>query len=122
LAAGVEAMVQMIETVPEVDAIFFAGDVLAIGAVLECQRRGWKVPGRIAIASFDDLDLLRHVNPPVTSIRLPRYEIGKRSAQCLLDRIQGRTDDGAVDRSSDYPAREHLTLRRGLRCCHQSGC
>ena len=107
LAAGVEAMVQMIETVPEVDAIFFAGDVLAIGAVLECQRRGWKVPGRIAIASFDDLDLLRHVNPTVTSIRLPRYEIGKRSAECLLDRIQGRTDDGvSVDLKFEIIQRE----------------
>ncbi len=63
--------------------------------------------GRIAIASFDDLDPLRHVNPPVTSIRLPRYEIGKRSAQCLLDRIQGRTEDGvSVDLKFEIIQRE----------------
>lgn len=107
LAAGVEAVTQMVEMQPEVDAVFFAGDVLAIGAVLECQRRGWKVPGRIAIASFDDLDLLRHVNPPVTSLRLPRYEIGKRSAECLLDRIQGHSSDGvSIDLKFEIIQRE----------------
>jgi len=91
--AGAEALVHLVETTPQVDAIFFAGDVLAVGAVLECQRRGWSVPGRIALASFDDLDMLRHVNPPLTTIRLPRYEIGRRSAECLLDRISGRATE-----------------------------
>ncbi len=83
----------LVETVPQVDAVFFAGDVLAVGAALECQRRGWNVPGRVALASFDDLDILRHVNPPLTTIRLPRYEIGRRSAECLLDRIAGRATE-----------------------------
>jgi LacI family gluconate utilization system Gnt-I transcriptional repressor len=90
-SAGADAVVHLIETAPSVDAVFFAGDVLAVGAALECQRRRWSVPGRVAIASFDDLDMLRHVNPPLTTIRLPRYEIGRRSAECLLDRISGRT-------------------------------
>jgi LacI family gluconate utilization system Gnt-I transcriptional repressor len=92
-SAGAEAAVHLVETAPQVDAIFFAGDVLAVGAALECQRRRWKVPGRVAIASFDDLDMLRHVNPPLTTIRLPRYEIGWRSAECLLDRISGRATE-----------------------------
>lgn len=93
LAAGAEAVVHLIETVPQVDAIFFAGDVLAVGAALECQRRGWKVPRKVAITAFDDLDILRHVNPPITTIRLPRYEIGRRSAECLLERISGRVTE-----------------------------
>jgi LacI family transcriptional regulator, gluconate utilization system Gnt-I transcriptional repressor len=92
-SAGSEAVVHLVENTPQVDAIFFAGDVLAVGAALECQRRGWAVPGRIALASFDDLDMLRHINPPLTTLRLPRYEIGKRSAECLLDRISGRVSD-----------------------------
>lgn len=92
-SAGAEAVVHLIETAPQVDAVFFAGDVLAVGAALECQRRGWAVPGRVAIASFDDLDILRHINPPLTTIRLPRYEIGRRSAECLLDRITGRATE-----------------------------
>jgi len=37
--------------------------------------------------------MLRHINQPLTTLRLPRYEIGKRSAECLLDRISGRVSD-----------------------------
>jgi LacI family gluconate utilization system Gnt-I transcriptional repressor len=87
LAAGAEAITRILQTAPEVDALFCAGDVLAVGALFECQKRNWAVPGRIALASFDDVDLLRHVTPSVTTVRLPRYEIGERSAQMLLSRI-----------------------------------
>ena len=74
---------------PDIDAGFFAGDVLAVGALFECQRRGWAVPGRIAIASFDDLDLLRHAVPAVTTLRIPRQDIGRRSAELLVNRLHG---------------------------------
>ncbi|WP_043360400.1 LacI family DNA-binding transcriptional regulator [Belnapia sp. F-4-1] len=90
LAAGVEALDRLLEGGGDPDAIFFAGDVLAIGAALECNRRGWPVPGRVAIAAFDNIDLLGHLVPPVTTLRLPRHEIGRRSAEVLLDRIEGR--------------------------------
>lgn len=98
LPSGTEAIVRLVETTPTVDAVFFAGDVLAIGALLECQRRGWAVPGRVAIASFDDVDLLRQLNPAITTVRLPRRDVGRRSAEILLDRIRGRSEERiAVD-------------------------
>ena len=86
---GADALVRLIQTHPGLDACFFAGDVLAVGALFECQRRGWAVPGRVAIASFDDLDLLRHAVPAVTTLRLPRQEIGRRSAELLVNRLRG---------------------------------
>ena len=87
LAAGAGALVKVVQSVPEVDALFCAGDILAAGAIFECQRRGWAVPGRIAIASFDDVELMRQIVPTVTTLRLPRHEIGERSAQMLLSRM-----------------------------------
>lgn len=90
LSAGAEALLRLMEGGGDPDAIFFAGDVLAIGAVLECLRRGWPVPEKVAIAAFDNFDLLAHLVPPVTTLKLPRLEIGRRSAEVLLDRIQGR--------------------------------
>ncbi|MEZ5666057.1 MAG: LacI family DNA-binding transcriptional regulator [Alphaproteobacteria bacterium] len=91
LAAGAELVARVVQTVPEVDALFCAGDVLAVGALFECGKRGWAVPERIAIASFDDVDLLRHVSPSMTTLRLPRHDIGERAARMLLSRIM----DGA---------------------------
>jgi len=89
IASGAEVMNQLMKVTPAVDAIFFAGDVLALGALFEAQRQGWKIPGRIAIASFDDLPVLQHSVPRVTCLRLPRLDVGRRSAQALLDRLQG---------------------------------
>ena len=86
---GADALVRLVQAHPDLDAGFFAGDVLAVGALFECQRRGWAVPGRVAIASFDDLDLLRHAVPTVTTLRIPRAEIGRRSAELLVNRLHG---------------------------------
>lgn len=89
LVSGAQAMLDMMTTRPGVDAIFFAGEVLAVGALFEAQRRGWKVPQRIAIAGYDDLDILQHTVPRLTCLRLPRLETGRRSAEALLQRIRG---------------------------------
>lgn len=83
-AGGAEAVEYVQRSVPDADALFCAGDVLAAGALFDCDRRGWAVPKRLAIASFDDLDLMRFANPAITALRLPRYEIGRRSAEMLL--------------------------------------
>ncbi|HWL80443.1 MAG TPA: LacI family DNA-binding transcriptional regulator [Roseomonas sp.] len=93
LASGAETIARLVEADAPADAVFFAGDVLAIGALLECQRRGWAVPGRVAIAAFDDLELLHHLVPGISTLRLPRAEIGRRGAEILLDRIQGRSTE-----------------------------
>jgi len=95
---GAEAVEYLQRNVPDADALFCAGDVLAAGALFDCDRRGWAVPGRLALASFDELDLMRFANPAITALRLPRYEIGRRSAQMLLARV--RKEDlatGSVD-------------------------
>jgi LacI family gluconate utilization system Gnt-I transcriptional repressor len=93
LTSGADTLVEMVERFPAVDAIFFAGDVLPVGALFEAQRRGWDVPGRIAIAGFDDLDILEHIVPKVTCLQLPRFEIGRRSAELLLQRLRGEDSD-----------------------------
>ncbi|WP_197486424.1 LacI family DNA-binding transcriptional regulator [Sphingobium sp. EP60837] len=93
VTAGAEMVSHLVETAPEVDALFCAGDVIALGALFECQKRGWAVPERLAIASFDDVEILRHVTPAITTLRLPRGEIGVQSAMLLTSRMMGRADD-----------------------------
>lgn len=106
LASGAHAMTDMMTRMPNVDAIFFAGDVLAIGALFEAQRRNWKVPGRIAIAGFDDLDILQYTVPRLTCLRLPRLEIGRRSAEALLERIRGAGESVRLDLGFEVIQRE----------------
>lgn len=106
MVAGAHAMVEMMNRVPSVDAIFFAGDVLAVGALFEAQRRHWAVPRKIAIAGFDDLEILQHAVPRVTCLRLPRLEIGRRSAEALLERLHSRQVKVRLDLGFEVIQRE----------------
>jgi LacI family gluconate utilization system Gnt-I transcriptional repressor len=96
LQSGGLALVKLVQDVPDLDAVFLTGDVLATGAVLEANRRGWAVPARIAIAGSDDDDFQACLIPPLTSLRFPRYEIGRHAAGLLVDRVLGRSSGGAV--------------------------
>ena len=86
---GAEALVTLTERHKDIDAIFFSSDTLAIGAVQECHRRGWAVPGRIAIAGYGDMDLAAQLYPPLTTVRVNRYEMGRRAVRQLLARLAG---------------------------------
>lgn len=88
--AGAVAMGQLLERVPNVRAVFCSADALAVGALYECQRRGRRVPEDVAIAGFDDIVLAAQVVPALTTIRVPRYEIGQRAGALLCDRLAKR--------------------------------
>ena len=92
VASGAAAIVELLTRHPDVDAVFFTANAAAVGASLECQRRGWAVPSRVALACFDDTELTQNMLPPLTAVRIPRYEIGIEAAQVLLNRLDGRTD------------------------------
>jgi len=96
LTAGGHALTDLLARAPDVDAIFFAGDVLAIITLFVARPRGWKVPGRVAIAGFDDLEMLQHTMPKVTCLR-PRLEIERRSAEALLSRRRGNDEPVQLD-------------------------
>ena len=62
---------------------------MAVGALTECQRRGWRVPEDLAVAGFDDLDIGSIMVPPLTTIRTNRFDSGRRAAELILSRIEG---------------------------------
>ena len=95
LESGGRALTHMLTIDPTVQAVFFAGDVLAAGAVFEAQRRGIRVPAQLAIAASDDNDLMQHMIPPLTTVRFPRYRIGQRSAELIVGRLAGEVTGSA---------------------------
>jgi LacI family transcriptional regulator len=62
--------------------------VLAFGVLFECRERGVNVPRDISITGFDDLDLAANIDPPLTTIRVPAAEMGRRSAEYLLAKLE----------------------------------
>lgn len=65
-------------------------DVLAFGALIEAQAAGIPVPDQLSVAGFDDVDFAAHLNPPLTTVRVPLDDIGARAGDFLVARIQGR--------------------------------
>jgi len=90
LREGANALVALLGRRPSPQAVFFDADASAVGALLECQRRGWAVPGKIGIVGFDDQEMAAEAIPPLTTIRVPREEIGRRAGQMLVDRLDGK--------------------------------
>lgn len=88
-AGGAQALVQLTERDKNIDAIFFSSDLLAVGAIQECRRRRWKVPERIAIAGYGDMDLASQLFPPLTTVKINRNEMGRRAVRQLIERLAG---------------------------------
>jgi DNA-binding LacI/PurR family transcriptional regulator len=71
-------------------AVFCGSDVIAAGAVFACLRQGIRVPDDMAIAGYDDLDIAAHLSPSLTTVRVPRFDIGVRAAEMIDAAIGGR--------------------------------
>lgn len=93
---GAVALRRLTELDPDIEAIFCSSDAIAIGTVQECHRLNWKVPERIAIAGYGDLDIAAELYPSLTTVRVPRYEMGRRAVEELLKRIRGETPSSTV--------------------------
>ena len=86
---GGEAVVRLVEEWPEVEAAICVSDLSAFGAVMECNRRKWKVPQRIAIAGFGDFEISSCCHPAITTVGVHCYDIGNRAGDLLLRAIEG---------------------------------
>ena len=93
---GRRALDQLLATAPQTEGIFFATDILAVGALLECQRRGIAVPERLAIAGLGDLEIGRELTPALTTVRIPAYEIGRHAGEIVIARLGNKTGGARV--------------------------
>ncbi|MDB5363292.1 MAG: hypothetical protein JWO51_4589 [Rhodospirillales bacterium] len=100
IAAGREAFGRILARAPDIDGVFFATDVMAVGGLLECQRRGIDVPGRVAIAGLGNLEIGRQMQPALTTIEIPAYAMGHRAGELILARL-AKEDPSASGRVID---------------------
>jgi DNA-binding LacI/PurR family transcriptional regulator len=70
--------------------VFCAADIIAIGALGELKSHGLDVPEDVSITSFDDETFAEMIDPPLTTVRKPRYQMGREAARLLMRRITGR--------------------------------
>ena len=86
---GEQVLRSMVASGVVFDAVCCASDLLAVGILIECRRMGIAVPGQIAVAGFGDNPLAQAFDPPLSTVRLPRYAIGKVAGEQVLRRMAG---------------------------------
>ncbi|WP_329173704.1 LacI family DNA-binding transcriptional regulator [Streptomyces sp. NBC_01477] len=94
---GSRAMEQLLERVPDLDAVFVASDVMASGALRVLRQRGLRVPQDVAVIGFDDIvSVAEWTDPPLTTIRQDIEEMGRMMARLLLRALEPSAgSDGA---------------------------
>ena len=76
LHGGRRAAAALLSTGPPPSAIICVNDIMAVGALLELRERGLQVPRDISVTGFDDIELAKYCYPPLTTVHIPRDEIG----------------------------------------------
>ena len=86
IGAGRQALAALLRAdgQPKVRAAAFANDHLACGALLEAHSRGLAVPRDLALLGFGDFSLGRQLDPLLSTVHTPRFEIGQAAARALL--------------------------------------
>jgi DNA-binding LacI/PurR family transcriptional regulator len=74
-ASGVHAMSRLLDHRPNLDAVFAASDLMAMGALHALKRAGRRVPEDVAIIGFDDMPMSAYTDPPLTTVRQPVEEL-----------------------------------------------
>jgi LacI family gluconate utilization system Gnt-I transcriptional repressor len=97
---GCRLMRQLIERVPDLDAVFCENDDLALGVLFECMRRGIRVPEDFGICGYNDLDFAACSEPSLTTVHVPRFELGYRAAELLIRAITSGYQRDHVERMS----------------------
>ncbi|WP_305784838.1 LacI family DNA-binding transcriptional regulator [Symbioplanes lichenis] len=90
--SGVHAMRRLLAADPRLDAVFVASDMMAHGALQALREAGRRVPADVAVVGFDDVEISRISDPPLTTVRQPIVEMGRTMARQMLGLVDGRTD------------------------------
>ncbi len=77
---------------PPPDAIFAVNDPVAIGAFSQLRTRGLKIPQDTALVGFSNNPITALIDPPLTTVDQPAFEIGRTAAKLLLERIETGED------------------------------
>jgi len=93
LSTGVRLFQRILSEHPDTDAVFFANDDLAAGAILAAQRENIPVPERLAVAGFNGLELGAQISPALTTVRSPRTRIGSVAADLVLQSLAGKASE-----------------------------
>jgi LacI family transcriptional regulator len=101
-ASGEQAFIQLLETYPDMDAVFVANDQMALGVLREANCRGISIPKKLAVVGFDNLPESAYFYPSLTTIYQNLRLLGEQAVQNILKMIQARQENKSIIMQSRF--------------------
>ena len=92
VAGGQAAALELLRRSPELTALFVYNDLVAVGALRACAELGRRVPQDCAIVGCDDVPLAALVSPALTTVHIPKYDLGNQAMRLLLTMMEAEAD------------------------------
>ncbi|USH04436.1 LacI family DNA-binding transcriptional regulator [Grimontia kaedaensis] len=106
LAESRQALRKLMELTPRPTAIVCGNDIIAMGALLEAQSLGLRIPEDISIVGFDDVAMASHIQPALTTMQVPSREMGEKAADYLLAKLAGEPVNDTLELEAKLVVRE----------------
>jgi DNA-binding LacI/PurR family transcriptional regulator len=87
--SGEHAMAALLSRHPDVDGVFAGNDLMAIGALRALRAAGREVPTDVAVVGYDNIEMARHTEPPLTTVHQPVIDQARAMTELLLTQIGG---------------------------------
>lgn len=94
---GMNSTKKLLELNKTIDAIFYSSDVMALGGFKVLIREGYEVPKDISILGYDNINISSILEPELTTIAQPIYEMGEKACELLVNMINGATESLVVN-------------------------
>lgn len=86
---GALALTSLLDADAQFTALMAGNDLMALGCYDALAERGMSCPADVSIVGFNDMPFADKFNPPLSTVRIPHYEMGRRAAELLLERLAG---------------------------------
>jgi LacI family transcriptional regulator len=74
-------------------ALFVCNDMMAMGVISTANKFGIKVPEHLSVIGYDDIKLAKYICPALTTIHQPKFNLGQKAFDTLLDKIQNNREE-----------------------------
>jgi LacI family transcriptional regulator len=101
-AGGAQAFIRLLQSFPDLDAVFVANDQMALSVLREACRRGISVPDQLAVIGFDNMPESAYFYPSLTTISQDFQLLGEQAVQRVVEMIQSRQENQSVIAQSGF--------------------
>lgn len=113
-ASSYEPMRRLLDLAEPPTAVFIGSDVVALGAIDAIHSRGLRIPDDISVIGFDDVSLGKYLRPPLTTVHLPAFDLGRKAGEMVLQIIGGQALPTLQVRLPTELVIRHSTARVGI--------